>query len=143
MASIGYWAAHEQYSLHELLKFVVEAEKGGFTTPVYRYHPAIIAQAFASIDTLYPGRIGLGLGSGEAMNESPLGFDWPRSPARLTRTEEAIHIIRQLWDQGKANQGFVNFNGEYFLIRNAKLYTLPASRIPIYMAATGQQATKI
>jgi coenzyme F420-dependent glucose-6-phosphate dehydrogenase len=185
MVSIGYWAAHEQYSMHELLKFVAEAEKGGFTTtmtsdhfhpwwhdnaygnftwiwiaaaaertkrmqfvtgvtaPVYRYHPAIIAQAFASIDVLYPGRIGLGLGSGEAMNESPLGFDWPRPRPRLTRTKEAIHIIRQLWDQGKANEGFMNFNGEYFLIRNAKLYTLPASRIPIYMAATGQEATKV
>jgi coenzyme F420-dependent glucose-6-phosphate dehydrogenase len=183
MASIGYWAAHEQYSMHELLKFVVEAEKGGFTTtmtsdhfhpwwhdksygnftwiwiataaertkrmqfmtgvtaPVYRYHPAIIAQAFASLDVLYPGRIGLGLGSGEAMNESPLGFDWPRAGARLTRTREAIQIIRELWE-GK-NDGFVNFNGEYFLVRNAKLYTPPAKCIPIYMAATGRQATKV
>ena len=182
MASIGYWAAHEQYSMHELLKFVVEAEKGGFTTtmtsdhfhpwwhdnaygnftwiwiaaaaectknmqfvtgvtaPIYRYHPAIIAQAFASLDVLYPGRIGLGLGSGEAMNESPLGFDWPRPRARLRRTREAIHIIRELWDGRKS--GFVNFNGEYFLLRNAKLYTPPAKRIPIYMAATGLQATK-
>jgi coenzyme F420-dependent glucose-6-phosphate dehydrogenase len=185
MVSIGYWAAHEQYSMHQLLKFVVEAEKGGFTitmtsdhfhpwwhdnaygnftwiwiaaaaertkrmqfvtgvtAPVYRYHPAVIAQAFASLDVLYPGRIGLGLGTGESMNESPLGFDWPRPRARLTRTEEAIHVIRQLWGQGKTDQGFVNFNGEYFLIRNAKLYTLPSGRIPIYMAATGQQATKV
>jgi coenzyme F420-dependent glucose-6-phosphate dehydrogenase len=183
MASIGYWAAHEQYSMHELLKFVVEAEKGGFTTtmtsdhfhpwwhdnaygnftwiwiataaertkrmqfmtgvtaPVYRYHPAIIAQAFASLDVLYPGRIGLGLGSGEAMNESPLGFDWPRARSRLTRVREAIQIIRELWE-GK-NDGFVNYNGEYFLIRNAKLYTPPVKPIPIYMAATGQQAAKV
>jgi coenzyme F420-dependent glucose-6-phosphate dehydrogenase len=183
MASIGYWAAHEQYSMHELLKFVVEAEKGGFittmtsdhfhpwwhdnahgnftwiwiaaaaertkrmqfvtgvTAPVYRYHPAIIAQAFASLDVLYPSRIGLGLGSGEAMNESPLGFDWPRARARLTRTIEAIQIIKELWE-GK-NDGFVNFNGEYFLLRNARLYTPPAKRIPIYMAATGPQATKV
>jgi coenzyme F420-dependent glucose-6-phosphate dehydrogenase len=179
MASIGYWAAHEQYSMHELLKFVVEAEKVRFTTamtsdhfhpwwhdnaygnftwiwiaaaaehtkrirfvtgvtaPVYRYHPAIIAQAFASLDVLYPGRIGLGLGSGEAMNEVPLGFDWPRAKARLTRTREAIQIIRELWE-GRNDDGFVNFNGEYFLLRNAKLYTAPAKRIPIYMAAAGQ-----
>src|SRR5215207_9333952 len=163
MVSIGYWAAHEQYSMHELLKFVVEAEKGGFTwiwiaaaaertkrmqfvtgvtAPVYRYHPAIIAQAFASLDVVYPGRIGLGLGSGEAMNESPLGFDWPRARARLTRTKEAIQIIRELWE-GRKNDGFLNFNGEYFLVRNAKLYTPPAKRIPIYMAATGQHATKV
>jgi coenzyme F420-dependent glucose-6-phosphate dehydrogenase len=187
MASIGYWAAHEQYSMHDLLKFVVEAEKCGFTTtmtsdhfhpwwhdnaygnftwiwiaaaaertkkmqfvtgvtaPIYRYHPAIIAQAFASLDALYPGRIGLGLGSGEAMNESPLGFDWPRAKARLTRTKEAIQIIRELWESknNNNNDGFVNFNGEYFLIRNAKLYTLPSNHIPIYMAATGQQAAKV
>ena len=183
MASIGYWAAHEQYSMNELLKFVIEAEKGGFTTtmtsdhfhpwwhdnaysnftwiwiaaaaehtkrmqfvtgvtaPVYRYHPAIIAQAFASLDVLYPGRVQLGLGSGEAMNESPLGFDWPRARSRLTRVREAIQIIRELWD-GK-NEGFVNYNGEYFLIRNAKLYTPPVKPIPIYMAATGQQAAKV
>jgi coenzyme F420-dependent glucose-6-phosphate dehydrogenase len=184
MVSIGYWAAQEQYSMHDLLKFVVEAEKCGFATtmtsdhfhpwwhdnaygnftwvwiaaaaertkkmqfitgvtaPVYRYHPAIIAQAFASLDVLYPGRIGLGLGSGEAMNESPLGFDWPRAKARLTRTKEAIQIIRGLWEN-KDKNGFQNFNGEYFLMRNAKLYTPPTKRIPIYMAATGQQATKV
>jgi coenzyme F420-dependent glucose-6-phosphate dehydrogenase len=184
MVSVGYWAAHEQYSMHDLLKFVVEAEKCGFTTtmtsdhfhpwwhdnaygnftwvwiaaaaertkkmqfvtgvtaPVYRYHPAIVAQAFASLDVLYPGRIGLGLGSGEAMNESPLGFDWPRARARLTRTKEAIQIIRELWEK-KDGEGFLNFNGEYFLVRNAKLYTPPTKRVPIYMAATGQQATKV
>jgi coenzyme F420-dependent glucose-6-phosphate dehydrogenase len=184
MVSIGYWAAHEQYSMQDLLKFVVEAEKCGFATtmasdhfhpwwhhnaygnftwvwiaaaaertkkmqfvtgvtaPVYRYHPAIIAQAFASLDVLYPGRIGLGLGTGEAMNESPLGFDWPRAKARLTRTKEAIQIIRGLWEN-KDKNGFLNLNGEYFLMRNAKLYTPPTKRIPIYMAATGQQATKV
>jgi coenzyme F420-dependent glucose-6-phosphate dehydrogenase len=186
MSSLGYWAAQEQYSMHNLLRFVIEAEKCGFTTtitsdhfhpwwhdnaygnftwvwiaaaaertkimqfvtgvtaPIYRYHPAIIAQAFASLDVLYPGRIGLGLGSGEAMNESPLGFDWPRARARLTRTQESIQIIKQLWNQRKkSDEGFLNFNGEYFLMRNAKLYTPPSKHIPIYMAATGQQATKV
>jgi coenzyme F420-dependent glucose-6-phosphate dehydrogenase len=97
---------------------------------------------FASLDVLYPGLIGLGLGSGEAMNESPLGFDWPRARARLTRTKEVIQIIRDLWEH-RDEEGFLNFNGEYFLVRNAKLYTPPTKRIPIYMAATGQQATKV
>jgi G6PDH family F420-dependent oxidoreductase len=137
--SLGYWAAHEQYSMHDLLRFVVEAEKNGFTTtitsdhfhpwwhdnaygnfawiwiaaaaertkrmqfvtgvtaPIYRYHTAIIAQAFASLDILYPGRIGLGLGTGESMNETPLGFDWPRREARLKRVIEAAQIISKLW----------------------------------------------
>ncbi len=171
--------------MQDLLKFVVEAERNGFTTtmtsdhfhpwwhdgafgnftwvwmaaaaentkkmqfvtgvtaPVYRYHPAIIAQAFASLDVLYPGRVGLGLGSGEAMNESPLGFDWPRARARLARTKEAIQIIKELWNRAGDDEGFVNFNGEYFLIRDAKLYTPPSTQIPVYMAATGEQAAKV
>jgi coenzyme F420-dependent glucose-6-phosphate dehydrogenase len=204
--TIGYWAAQEQYPMQALLKFVVEAERSGFSTtmtsdhfhpwwhdggygnftwvwiaaaaertkkmkfvtgvtaPIYRYHPAIIAQAFASLDVLYPGRIGLGLGTGEAMNEVPLGYDWPKSSkVRLTRTTEAIQIIRKLWNEqrkskqygdGKnmnnissnSNRGeedFVDFNGQYFLIRQAKLYTPPTSHyIPIYLAAISSQSAK-
>src|ERR671911_875373 len=136
---VGYWASQEQYSMHDLIKFVIEAEGGGFNTcltsdhfhpwwhdngygnftwvwlaaaaertksmefvtgvtaAVYRYNPAIIAQAFASLDVLYPGRIGLGVGTGEAMNEVPVGFDWPDAKTRLTRTIEAIQIIKKLW----------------------------------------------
>src|SRR5919197_3239088 len=206
---LGYWAAHEQYSIHDLLRFVVEAEKNGFTTtitsdhfhpwwhdnaygnfawvwiaaaaertkrmqfvtgvtaPIFRYHPAIIAQAFASLDILYPGRIGLGLGTGESMNETPLGFDWPRPKARLKRMIEAAQIISKLWhaksnrdknndnntvndetlsnydEVAGHNDGFVYFNGEYFLIRNAKLYSPPTSHhIPIYMAAAGPDSAK-
>lgn len=184
MKMLGYWAAQEQYSMRQLLDFVVEAEKAGFsntmtsdhfhpwwhdnafgnftwvwisaaaertkkmqfitgvTAPIYRYHPAIIAQAFASLDAMYPGRIGLGLGTGEAMNEAPLGFDWPKAKARLARTREAIQIIKELWAKGRSNDGFVDFNGEYFLLRQAKLYTPPASKIPLYMAATGQLAVR-
>ncbi|HZA48583.1 MAG TPA: TIGR03557 family F420-dependent LLM class oxidoreductase [Nitrososphaera sp.] len=195
MNKIGYWAAQEQYSLSQLLEFVVEAEKGGFistmtsdhfhpwrhdnafgnftwiwisaaaertkkmhfttgvTAPVYRYHPAIIAQAFASLDTLYPGRIGLGLGTSEAMNETPLGFKWPSAKVRLVRTREAIEIIKSLWKEGGGeggendnnnNNGFVTYNGAHYHIHKAKLYTPPASHhIPIYLAATGSQSTKV
>jgi coenzyme F420-dependent glucose-6-phosphate dehydrogenase len=184
---VGYWASQEQYSMHDLIKFVIEAEIGGFNTcltsdhfhpwwhdngygnftwiwlaaaaertksmefvtgvtaAVYRYNPAIIAQAFASLDVLYPGRIGLGVGTGEAMNEVPVGFDWPSADIRLARTTEAIHIIRKLWEgskKEKENGGFVNFNGQYFKIRNAKLYTPHSSeKIPLYMAASGEEAT--
>lgn len=203
--TIGYWAAQEQYSMENLLKFVAEAERYGFkttmtsdhfhpwwhdggygnftwiwiaaaaertkkmkfvtgvTAPIYRYHPAIIAQAFASLDVLYPGRIGLGLGTGEAMNEDPLGYDWPKSSkVRLTRTTEAIQIIRKLWNEGRkgkqhgddknnnsfirsdnGGEGFLDFNGQYFLIRKARLYTPPTSlHIPVYLAAAGSQAAK-
>jgi coenzyme F420-dependent glucose-6-phosphate dehydrogenase len=122
----------------------------GVTAAVYRYNPAIIAQAFASLDVLYTGRIGLGVGTGEAMNEVPLGFDWPSADVRLARTTEAIQIIRKLWEgsnkekeeenNGK-NSGFVDFDGQYFKIKNAKLYTPPSSKkIPLYMAASGKEA---
>jgi coenzyme F420-dependent glucose-6-phosphate dehydrogenase len=110
----------------------------GVTAPIYRYHPAIIAQAFASLDELYPGRIALGIGSGEAMNEVPLGFDWPRTGERLTRTQEAIEIIEKLW-----TGEFVNFAGKYYKIRNAKLYTPPVSKVPLYMAASGEDSATI
>jgi coenzyme F420-dependent glucose-6-phosphate dehydrogenase len=185
---VGYWASQEQYSMHDLIKFVTEAERGGFNTcltsdhfhpwwhdngygnftwiwlavaaertksmefvtgvtaAVYRYNPAIIAQAFASLDVLYPGRIGLGVGTGEAMNEVPVGFDWPSADIRLARTHEAIQIIRKLWEGSKKekdNGGFVNFNGQYFKIKNAKLYTPPSSeKIPLFMAASGKEATQ-
>ena len=191
---VGYWASQEQYSMHDLIKFVSEAERGGFNTcltsdhfhpwwhdngygnftwvwlasaaaktkriefvtgvtaAVYRYNPAIIAQAFASLDVLYPNRIGLGIGTGEAMNEVPAGFDWPSSNIRLARTTEAIQIIRKLWNESKKlkgtanngdidSDGFVNFNGQYFNIKGAKLYTPPVSdKIPLYMAASGEEA---
>jgi coenzyme F420-dependent glucose-6-phosphate dehydrogenase len=189
---VGYWASQEQYSMHDLIKFVSEAERGGFNTcltsdhfhpwwhdngygnftwvwlasaaaktkrmefvtgvtaAVYRYNPAIIAQAFASLDVLYPNRIGLGIGTGEAMNEVPVGFDWPSADIRLARTIEAIQIIRKLWEGSKKvkgnenngnTNGFVNFNGQYFNINGAKLYTPPISeKIPLYMAASGEEA---
>ena len=110
----------------------------GITAPVFRYHPAIIAQAFASLDVLYPGRVALSVGSGEAMNESPLGFEWPGAGERLDRTEEAIKIIKELW-----TGEFVSFNGAHYKIKNAKLYTPPASRIPLYMASSGKRSAKI
>jgi coenzyme F420-dependent glucose-6-phosphate dehydrogenase len=186
---VGYWASQEQYSMHDLIKFVTEAERIGFNTcltsdhfhpwwhdngygnftwiwlavaaertksmefvtgvtaAVYRYNPAIIAQAFASLDVLYPGRIGLGVGTGEAMNEVPVGFDWPSADIRLARTTEAIQIIRKLWEGSKKekdNGGSVNFNGQYFKFKNAKLYTPPSSeKIPLFMAASGKEATQI
>lgn len=130
----------------------------GVTAGVYRYNPGIIAQAFGSLDVLYPGRIGLGVGSGEAMNEVPLGFDWPSAEIRVERTIEAIQIINNLWNRNRTSNndseennsyeasidddGFVTFKGKYFKIKNAKLYTPPATNIPLYMAGSGPQAVK-
>jgi coenzyme F420-dependent glucose-6-phosphate dehydrogenase len=132
----------------------------GVTAAVYRYNPAIIAQAFASLDVLYPGRIGLGVGTGEAMNEVSVGFDWPSADTRLKRTTESIQIIKKLWNKGSVsgdnckeirlsstnnnnnNNGFANFNGQYFRLKNAKLYTPPSTNIPLYMAASGKEAVQ-
>jgi coenzyme F420-dependent glucose-6-phosphate dehydrogenase len=102
----------------------------GVTAPILRYHPAIVAQAFATLGRLYPGRVRLGLATGEPMNEMPLGYDWPSSKERIDRLEEAVKIIKMLWEQD-----WVTHQGEYYRLRNAKLYTKPKRPIPIYMAA--------
>lgn len=110
----------------------------GVTAPIYRYHPAIIAQAFASLATLYPKRIFLGLGTGEAMNEIPLGFNWCPFRERAERLIEAVKIIRGLW-----SGEFLDFRGRYFQVRNAKIYTLPVERIPLIISALGPKMAKI
>ena len=129
----------------------------GVTAAVYRYNPGIIAQAFASLDVLYPGRIALGIGTGEAMNEVSLGFDWPSADTRLERTTESIKIIKKLWNKGNYdkeitpslnkndnnNDGFVNFKGQYYNIKNAKLYTPPSTNIALYMAGSEKKLFKL
>ena len=128
----------------------------GVTAAINRYNPAIIAQAFASLDVLYPKRIGLGIGTGEAMNEVSVSFDWPSADTRLERTTESIQIIKKLWNKGSVSgdngkeirlsnnnnnsNDFVNFYGQYFKLKNAKLYTPPSTNIPLYMAASGKEA---
>ena len=110
----------------------------GVTVPIYRYHPAIVAQAFATLGELYPGRIFLGLGTGEAMNEVPLGFRWPPFKERAERLEEAIRIIKSLWE-GE----FITFEGKYFKLCDARLYTKPRKRVPIYIAASGPTVARM
>ncbi|RLE65998.1 MAG: LLM class F420-dependent oxidoreductase [Thermoprotei archaeon] len=109
------------------------------TAPILRYHPAIVAQAFATLGYLYPGRIFLGVGAGEAINEVPLGYKWPSPRERIERLEEALKIIRFLWERE-----FVNFKGKYFTLKNANLYTKPRKhKIPIYVAASGLKAASL
>jgi coenzyme F420-dependent glucose-6-phosphate dehydrogenase len=105
------------------------------TAPIGRYHPAIIAQAFATMDAMFPNRIFIALGTGEAMNDEPLGHTWPKFEERLERLKEALEIIRQLW-----TMDFVDYPGTYYRIKGAKLYTKPKGRIPIYVAAEGPKA---
>ena len=100
--------------------------------PIGRYHPAVIAQAFATMDEMFPGRFFLGLGTGEAMNEVPLGYPWPEFEERLERLKEAVEVIRLLW-----SKDFVTYKGKYYSLNGANLYTKPSAKIPIYLAANG------
>jgi coenzyme F420-dependent glucose-6-phosphate dehydrogenase len=110
----------------------------GVTAPAQRYHPALIAQAFATLAVMYPGRIILGLGSGEPINEMALGSKWPSASMRLQRFDEGLRIIRLLFDRD-----FVSFTGEHFSLSTATLYTKPPKSVPIYVAATGPKSAKI
>jgi F420-dependent hydroxymycolic acid dehydrogenase len=107
------------------------------TCPILRYNPAVVAEAFASLSLLNPGRIFLGLGSGEALNEEAATGQWPAWKERWARLIEAVTIIRQLWT-GEP----VNFKGTYYTV-NAKLYDPPPKSIPLLLAANGPQAMRL
>ncbi len=103
------------------------------TCPTIRVHPAIIAQAAATIATMMPGRFMLGVGSGENLNEHILGDHWPPAPVRIEMLEEAVNIIRMLWQEDNHN-----FHGKYYTIENTRIYTLPSQLPLILMAADGE-----
>jgi coenzyme F420-dependent glucose-6-phosphate dehydrogenase len=103
-----------------------------------RYNPALIAQAFATMDEMFPGRFFLGLGTGEAMNEIPLGVPWPRFAERLQRLKETVEIVRALW-----TKEFVDYRGEFYSLRGANLYTKPTTKIPIYLPASGPKSAAL
>lgn len=108
-------------------------------TPTMRYHPAIIAQAFATLGCLAPGRVFLGVGTGEAMNETPItGGEFPGRKERRMKMAEAITVIRRLWEQER-----VDFEGEYYKLRRATIYDRPDTPVPIYVAASGPLAAKL
>lgn len=108
-------------------------------TPTFRYHPAIIAQAFATLGSLFPGRVILGMGSGESMNEIPAtAMQWPEPRERTRRLREALQLIRQLWSQER-----VSFAGEYYRTARATIYDRPAREVPIYLAAAGAVIAKL
>ena len=103
-------------------------------TPTFRYNPAVIAQAFASMGVMYPGRIMLGVGTGEALNEIATGWtgEWPEFKERFARLRESIDLMRQLWTEDR-----VTFDGEYYKTVDASIYDRPETPIPVYIAAGG------
>jgi len=101
----------------------------GVTCPTTRIHPAIIAQAAATTACLMPGRFSLGLGSGENLNEHILGDRWPSVDIRQERLEEAVTVIRSLWEGG-----LTNHRGVHYEVENARIYTLPDQLPPILIA---------
>jgi coenzyme F420-dependent glucose-6-phosphate dehydrogenase len=107
-------------------------------TPTFRYHPAIVAQAFATLGCLYPGRVVLGIGSGESMNESPLGITWPENKERFARLREAIDLIELLWAKER-----VDFEGTYYRTDRATIYDRPDVPVPLYIAGSGPAATRL
>jgi len=108
-------------------------------TPTLRYHPSIVAQAFATLGCLAPGRVILGVGTGEAMNETPAtAAEWPGAKERRMRMAEAIRLIRRLWSEER-----VTFEGEYYRTHRATIYDRPEQQVPIYIAASGPLAAKL
>lgn len=110
----------------------------GVTCPTMRYHPAIIAQAAATAAAMMPGRFFLGVGTGENLNEHVLGDRWPEQAVRAEMLEEAVEVIRLLW-QG----GMKSHHGRYYTVENARIYTLPKDPTPIYVAASGPSAAEL
>ena len=108
-------------------------------TPTLRYEPAVVAQAFATLGMLAPGRVFLGVGTGEAMNETPVtGGAFPGRKERRLRLAEAIGLIRQLWTEER-----VDFDGDYYTTDRATIYDRPDEPVPIYVAASGPLAAKL
>jgi coenzyme F420-dependent glucose-6-phosphate dehydrogenase len=107
-------------------------------TPTFRYHPSIVAQAFGTLGAMFPGRVVLGIGTGESLNEVPAtGMPWPEFKERFARLREAVTLIRKLWSEER-----VSFEGQYYRAENATIYDRPATTVPIYVAAAGPMVAK-
>jgi coenzyme F420-dependent glucose-6-phosphate dehydrogenase len=106
--------------------------------PTFRYHPAVVAQAFATLGCLAPRRVILGVGSGESLNEVPLGLTWPDGKERFARLKEAVTLIKQLWTEDR-----VTFDGAFYQTELATIYDKPEQPVPIYIGASGPAATRL
>lgn len=108
-------------------------------TPTFRYHPSVVAHAFATLGTLFPKRVILGIGTGESLNEVPAtGMQWPEQKERTARFKEAIDLIRQLWTEER-----VSFHGQFYRTEKATIYDRPADPVPIYIAGAGPFIAKL
>ena len=108
-------------------------------TPSFRYHPSVVAQAMATLAVLFPRRVFLGVGTGEAMNEvPPTGITWPAFGERLGRLREAIALMRELW-----STEFVTFDGRYYKTQGATLYDRPPEGVPLFVAASAERAARL
>jgi coenzyme F420-dependent glucose-6-phosphate dehydrogenase len=110
----------------------------GVTAPVYRYNPAVVAQFGATVEELFPGRGFLGIGSGEALNETPCGMDWPDTGDQVRRMEEALEIIDRLLDGER-----LDHEGRFFRTEGAYLHTRAGRRPPVYVSAFGSDAASV
>ena len=108
-------------------------------TPTFRYHPSIVAQAMGTLGAMYPGRVMLGVGTGESLNEVPsIGCEWPAFRERFRRLKESIELMRRLWTEER-----VTYEGEYYRTENATVYDRPDSPVPLYVAASGAVAARL
>ena len=105
-------------------------------TPTFRYHPSVVAQVFGTLGTMFPGRVVLGVGTGESLNEVPaIGVKWPGPKERRDRLREAIALINKLWTEDR-----VTFEGQFYRTENATIYDKPKDKVPIWVAASGPLA---
>lgn len=110
----------------------------GVTTPLFRYHPAVVAQAAATLDRLSGGRFTLGVGTGENINEGPLGYEFPPYAERNARMRESLEIMRRLLDGEK-----LTFDGDFYQTDRARLYSPPFGNVPILLAAGGPKSASL
>ena len=107
-------------------------------TPTFRYHPSVVAQAFGTLGAMFPGRVILGIGTGESLNEVPsTGMEWPDFKERFARLREAVTLIRRLWTEER-----VSFEGQFYRTQDATIYDRPETMVPIYVAAAGALVAK-
>jgi TAT-translocated FGD2 family F420-dependent dehydrogenase len=139
------WQDNEGHSMFPWITLALVGERtshipfgSGVTCPIYRYHPTTVAQAFASLAVLYPGRVFLGVGTGERLNEQAATTQFGPYRERHDRLVEAIQLIRELWGGQR-----ISFQGKYFQTNQLKLYDVPKSSPPIFVAAGGPKSAHL